>query len=205
MTPVGPKQELRALKSYVSELEKHFIRRYLTAPTLLAPSREESLNVAAYVVLVHGALENFIEGLALWVLDQTVTNWINGKAASRRTVAIALYHPPKKLDPAQNITTYDNIRLALAAENQTQSNTIRDNNGIALKHVRELFYPLGVDVPNDPVLTASIDMIVSMRHHWAHQSRFGTKIVKSAKDATIAVADCLQFAKQLTANVSAAR
>jgi hypothetical protein len=205
MIPAGPREELRALKAYASELEKHFIRRYLTAPTLSPPNREESLQVAAYVVLVHGALENFIEGLALWTLDRTVTNWTAGKATSRRTAAVLLYQPPPKIDSVQHVTTYENIRLALASANQTQSIAIRDNNGIALKHVRELFYPLGVDVPNDPVLTGSIDMIVTMRHQWAHQYRFGTKIVKSAKDAMIAVADCLEFAKQLAAEVSAAR
>ena len=64
MAAAGPKQELRLLKSYVSELETHFIRPYLAAPTLSAPSRKEDLHVAAYVVLVHGAFENFIEGLS---------------------------------------------------------------------------------------------------------------------------------------------
>ena len=205
MAAAGPKQELRLLKSYVSELETHFIRPYLAAPTLSAPSRKEDLHVAAYVVLVHGAFENFIEGLALWRLTQTVTGWTTGKRLSRGTAAILLHQTAPKLDAAKHVTTFNSIRTALDAAKQSLSNSIRDNNGIALKHVRDLFYPLGVDVPDDPILTASIDMIVSIRHQWAHQSRFGTKIVKSANDVTTAVADCLEFAKQLTVAVSSVR
>lgn len=205
MPATGPKKELKALIRYVSELESHFISPYLSSRTLAPPKRKESLQVAAYIVLVHGALENFIEGLALWVLSRVVTGWTNTRRTSRSTASILLFHPPPKLDASKHITAFDNLRDTLAAANSSQSTAIKDNNGIALKHVRELFYPLGVDVPNDPVLTASLDSVVSIRHQWAHQYRYGAKVIKSAQDAKTAVDDCLTFARKLSDASAAAR
>ena len=68
MTRTGPKAEFAALGRAITGLERHFLRGHLGAPTLVEPSPAEVLDVAAYVVLAHGALENFVEGLALWVL-----------------------------------------------------------------------------------------------------------------------------------------
>jgi hypothetical protein len=196
---------LSALKRYATELEVHFLSGFLTAPTLAAPSRKEALQVGAYIVLVHGAMENFIEGLALWILARIDDRWTNAKRANRCAASLLLYHPAPIVDGATQVTIYDNLRESIASANQTHSNAIYNNHGISLSHVRELFYPLGVDVPNDPTFTASLDMVISMRHHWAHQYRFGAKVVKSAQDAKTAVADCLNFAEQLSSAVASVR
>jgi hypothetical protein len=42
-----------------------FLAQYPPGTGLKQPSRAEELDVAAYLVLVHGALENFVEGLAI--------------------------------------------------------------------------------------------------------------------------------------------
>jgi hypothetical protein len=41
----------------------------------------------------------------------------------------------------------------------------------------------------DPVLTASLDLLITMRHQWAHQDRRRAKVVKSAKDAQTTVSE----------------
>ena len=65
MKKAGPKAELAALKRTVKELEAKFLAPYPPGKGLKQPNRAEELDVAAYIVLVHGALENFVEGLAL--------------------------------------------------------------------------------------------------------------------------------------------
>ena len=75
MKQTGPRAELLALRRYLTELETHFLARHLSPATLGPPKRAEILDVGAYVVLAHGAMENFIEGLALWVLKRLVDNW----------------------------------------------------------------------------------------------------------------------------------
>src|ERR1035438_6831776 len=108
----GPSIELNALVRSVREVETRFLKSHLGPPTLTTPSRKEILDVAAYVVLVHGALENFAEGLALWVLGRSVANWTKRKKTSRSTVSLLLYQkvPP---DDAPPVSVFDNIRTAL--------------------------------------------------------------------------------------------
>ena len=204
MTKSGPSSELKALTRSIKEIETRFLTPHLGPPTLTAPSRKEILDVAAYVVLVHGALENFAEGLALWVLGRSVGNWTVRKKTTRATVSLLLYQkaPP---DDAPSSSVFDNIRTALDESKVRMSKVVNDNHGVTLQHLRTLFMPLGVNVPADPVLTASLDLLVTMRHQWAHQDRRRAKVIKSAKDAQNTVSDCVALAKKLSAEAAAVR
>ena len=200
----GPSVELKTLVRSVKEVETRFLTPHLGPPILTTPSRKEILDVAAYVLLVHGALENFAEGLALWVLGKSVGNWTKRKRTTRSTVSLLLYQKPPP-DDAAPLTVFDNIRTALDDAKTRVSKVVHDNHGITLDHLRTLFIPLGVNVPADPVLTASLDLLVTMRHQWAHQDRRRAKVVKSAKDAQTTVSDCLALAKKLSAEVKSVR
>lgn len=205
MSPSGPKAELRVLKKFVTTLERRFLTPYLPVGRLEAPAPDETLNVGAYIVLTHGALENFVEGLALWVLSKVVKKWTISKKATRSTASALLYQPVPPLDNPDITTIYDNLRESLNAANQSLSQTIQENNGITPRHLHVLFYPLGVDVPSDPLLIASLESVISMRHYWAHQYRYGASVVKSAADAKLAVGDCLVFAERLAREAVNAR
>ena len=200
----GPSIELRALVRSVKEIETRFLTPHLGPPTLSTPSPEEILDVAAYVVLVHGVLEDFAEGLALWVLGKTVTNWTRRKKATRSTASLLLYQkvPP---DDGPPLSVFDNIRTSLDGAKVRMSKVVNDNHGITLDHLRTLFIPLGVNVPSDPVLTASLELLVTMRHQWAHRDRRRAKVFKSAKDAQTTVSDCLDLATKLSAEVASVR
>ena len=163
------------------------------------------LDVAAVVVLTHGAVENFVEGLALWVLDQSVANWTARQRASRCIASLLLFQGSPAA-PDVPTTIFDNLRTSLAAAKETVSRAIHENNGISPRHLRGLFYPLGVDVPTDAVQTASLDLLVRIRHQWAHQFRFGgARVLKSARDIQVTIKDCIDFADGLRKNAAAAR
>lgn len=66
MTRKGPGEELKNLRRFIGEAERKFLTPHLQQVTLGTPSRDEELDVAAFVVLAHGAVENFIEGIGLW-------------------------------------------------------------------------------------------------------------------------------------------
>jgi len=204
MTRTGPKFELAALERAIRELENRFLRPHLGPPTLAMPARGEILDVAAYVVLVHGALENFVEGLALWVLNRSVANWTNKRRATRCTASLLLYRAAPD-DGSSQVSVFDNLRIALDLAKTAHSNAVHENNGVTPRHLRALFLPLGLNVPADPVLTASLDLVVTIRHQWAHQYRYGAKVVKSARDAQVAVGDCLAFAKRLAEEAAGLR
>jgi hypothetical protein len=204
MKRTGPKVELEALRRDVKEIESHFVLSHLGPPNLSTPKRKEILDVAAYVVLVHGALENFIEGLALWVVGRSVSSWTMQRRTTRSTASLLLYQAvPPDTEPVPSV--FDNLRNALEEAKESVSRSVYDNNGITPDHLRALFLPLGVNVPTDPVLTASLDLLVRMRHEWAHRYRFGAKVIKSASDAQTTVSDCLKLAEKLSAEAAAVR
>jgi hypothetical protein len=204
VTRSGPRAELRDFQRSVAEFEAHFLARYLRAPTLAPPSRDETLDVGAYVVLTHGALESFSEGLALWVLGKVVDNWTKKRRSSPSLAALLLHQAVPDLDSLPQ-RVFDKIRHQLSVAKAVHSRTINSNNGVNPQHLRALFGPLGVNVPDDPVLTASLETLVSMRHYWAHRSRFGALVVKSAQDARTVVADCLKLAELLSQTATEAR
>jgi len=205
MKKTGPKVELAALRRSLKKLHDHFVRSHLGLPSLQPPTTDEILDVAAYVVLVHGALENFIESLALWVVGHSVANWTKEKRTTRCTSSLLLYQAiPNDGGPIP--TVFDNIRLALDLAKDRVSKTVAENNGITPVHLRNLFLPLGLNVPSDPVLTASLELLVRMRHQWAHQYRFGAAIViRSAQDVQTTVSDCVTLVQRLSAEAAAMR
>lgn len=202
----GPKVELNRLRRLVKEAEDQFVKAHLGALKLSPPSRRETLDVAAYVVLIHGAFENFVEGLALWVLERSVNNWTMKKRTTRSTASLLLYEdvPPDE-SAGQRPSVYDNIRNSLDLAKKRVSSAVQSNNGITVEHLRALFLPLGVNVPDDPILTASLDLLVKLRHQWAHQYRHAAVVTRSADDARTTVSDCLTLAQKLSAEVTALR
>jgi hypothetical protein len=196
MAASGPKREFRALAGFTKELVGRYLQPHLGAATLGTPSRKEELDVAAFAVLLHGAMENFAEGLSIWILGKVEKNWLK-KRVSRSTVCLLLdaKFPIDHETETRNI--FNLIRDALALAKSSHSTVVEKNNGIAVKHLRSLFVPLGVDVPTDPILVGSLDTLVKMRHTWAHQYRFGAKTVRSAVDAEKVADDCLRLAERL--------
>jgi hypothetical protein len=205
MNKTGPATELGNLKRAVAEIEQRFLSAHLaTGPTLKAPTRREQLDVAAYVVLAHGALEYFVEGVALWVLTRSVARWTTHKRVTRATASILLSMSPPTA-PNGPEAVFDTLRKALDEAKTNISRVISNNNGISTRHLRSLFYPLGVDVPDDPVLVGSLDLVITIRHEWAHRGRFGAKVTKSAQDVHTAVTDCLTLAEKLAKAASSVK
>jgi hypothetical protein len=202
MKRTGPNIEFASLVRTVREVEDRFVVSHLGPSKLGAPSRAEILDVAAYVVLVHGALENFVEGLASWLLARSVANWVTHKRTTPCTASLLLYQKAPD-DDGSISSVFDNIRLSLDSAKDRVSKEIRENNGVAPKHLRALFLPLGVSVPTDPILIGSLDLLVKLRHQWAHQYRHGAQVMKSARDVQTTVSDCIALAKKLSAEAAA--
>jgi len=191
------------LQQFVRELERRYLNPHMTL-SLAPPSRAEQLDVAAFVVLTHGAMENFIEGLTIWMTGRVVKNWMQ-KRVTRSTAAL-LFRATCKIDEDTNTkSTFDVIRIALDEAKADRSTAVHDNNGVELKHMRRLLAPLGVDIPDDPLLVASLDNLVLMRHQWAHQNRFGAQTPRSAVDVKKTADDCLALAKQLSSRIGTLR
>jgi hypothetical protein len=201
----GPRAELQALRRFIGEAEAKFLRPHLPTSTLGTPSREELLDVAAFVVLAHGALENFIEGVGLWALESLESSWVMRRRTSRCVTSLLLYQSVPSDHSNQVLSVFDNLRLAIADAKSAASRQIEQNNGIGMRQLRTLFRPLGIDVPEDPQLTGSFELLISMRHQWAHQYRYGATVVKFASDVKKTTDDCLALAQKLANQARLAR
>jgi hypothetical protein len=205
MPNAGPKIELRRLEAFFEEVEARYLKPHVSSNTFDPPSRGEQLDVAAFVVLIHGAFENFIEGLTIWMASRIESNWIKRRRVSRSTAAL-LFHAKCNVDYESDArTAFDMLRGALASAQVERSAAVKANNGTATAHLRSLLVPLGVDIPNDPVLVASLEALVAMRHEWAHQYRFGVRTPRGARDVKQTADDCLGLARQLAANIGRMR
>lgn len=205
MSRPGPRQELQALKVFLAKIERQFLAKHLGKSSLGTPSEAESLDVAAYVVLAHGAFENFAEGVGLWTVGRVRHNWQMQKRTTRATASLLLHLGRNPPADDESRTVYDTLRLALDDAKSVYSQDIGLNHGVELRHLRSVFRRLGVDVPEDPTLVASLDLLVKMRHQWAHQYRFSAKTLKTAADVRTTVGDCLKLASELVANVGKVR
>jgi hypothetical protein len=200
--------EYASLKRFISEIEAKFLQPHLGSPTLAPPSRNESLDVAAFVVLAHGAIENFVEGLALWLVSRLEHGLIYRKRISRATAALLLSQEKPSHNYEDKYTAFNDLRDAVQLAKSDVSRRIEQNHGIAPRHLRAIFRPLGVNVTDDPILIGSLDLLVSIRHHWAHQyryARFPVKVHRSANDVQKTASDCLQVAQKLAKEAAQVR
>lgn len=161
--------------------------------------------MAAFVVLVHGAIENFAEGLTIWIAKRVEADWMKKRRVTRSTASVLLSAKCTIDYGVSTSSVFDNLRLALRDANSERSSAAEKNHGIAPEHLRRLLVPLGVDIPSDPILIGSLNTLVSMRHEWAHQYRFGAKNLKGAQDVKKTTDDCLVLAGKLSAGASALR
>jgi hypothetical protein len=200
----GPTSELRQLKRFKREAERQFLTPHLSPASIAPPSRPEELAVAAFVVLLHGAVENFAEGLCLWVTSRVEEAWVSASPrVSKATAAVLLSTEVASSDVPS--TLFDRIRLALSQAQSVASTRAEKNHGIAQKDLRALLEPVGISLPNDPARLASLDLLVSIRHQWAHQYRFGAKKLKSALDIVGVADDCVYIAEELARSARALR
>lgn len=141
----------------------------------------------------------------LWALESIEHNWIMHKRASRSLASLFLYEGALGDDCETQFSVFDNIRNSIANAKSSTSIRIEKNNGIATRNLRALFRPLGIDVPEDPQLTGSLELLVSLRHQWAHQYRYGAKVAKFASDIKNTSDDCLILAERLAKGAKSVR
>ncbi len=205
MASKGPGLELIRLRKAIADLEATFLLQQLAPPPLSVPSRSDQLATTAFLVMAHAAFEYFAENVAQWALGRIVDSWTMKQRIGRGTATLLLYRGEREL-PETDESVFDQVRLALDNGKQTLSKLLhKENNGVSQKHLRALFYSVGIEVPTDPVLVSSLQRLVTARHEGAHGKVFGATVVMSAQDAKIVVEDCLKLAEKLVTSAKASR
>ena len=196
MSLTKPKLSWKRLVKHLDQLEKRFVAGNLN---LLRVTARAKLELDAYVVLSHAEFEQFYEDLAKWRLHRIVEQWIHKGKASGATMALVLAYNAD-IDRAGEQANFDRVRLRLQVAKREHSRLIHDNHGTGIDYLWRLFCPLGVDIPSDVALRASLEGFVKLRGERAHKNRLGATIQKSPADLRVIVGDCLKMAQRILEN-----
>ena len=181
---------LRLTKN-LKQLQKKFIAQFLPANPTTLPIQYQ-LDVQAYCLLAHAAIEEYVEQVALALADETITSWSKGARPNRTLVSlVAFYDEESSIEDDKVLTTtkcFDRIRHLLKSLHKKYSQDVQDNHGVSVKYLRRILYPVAIDISDDPKLQNSLRTLALERGSYAHKSTI--KKVLSPEDAATCVQDC---------------
>ena len=200
----SPKTLLNQLRNAIAECAQVFDVKSLAALQKQGADRHpmQEIKTRAYLVLVHAAFEDFFEQLADLVADKALENWAGSKK-SVPACAILYFSGPDREDFDKMEPRFtDRGRKAVAAGiAQHKQRFIERNNGISMRHLRALYFPLGVDLPDDFKSSSAIDELRVIRGDAAHRMRTGLSDLKPMRDWLDVVDDCVVFCELLVKSV----
>src|SRR6266496_4836232 len=184
------------LNKIIVDLENKFINPYLpTDPNI--PPAAYSLDVKAYCVLSHAALEEYFERIARKVLENFVVAIYDRRRKIDRGILMLIRSHADTIKFADETKeTIHYLRELSETVNKRFSNYIHNNHGISAKeYLANLMLPLGIDIPRDPILLNSLDQLAKERGEYAH---LGTvQKILSPEDAKAYVHDCLILSEKI--------
>jgi hypothetical protein len=172
------------LQDYITELERKFVSNILST----ASPESYELDVRAYCILAHAALEEYFEQIALTVMDRSIQNWLQPMPVINDTLLTLLAYSDEKID--YEGSPFQNVKTILEKGRQTLSYEISfHNHGISNKHLSKILLPVSLQISDDVNLQNSLNKLVEQRGTFAHKGRI--KNVLSPEDAKKYVSDCL--------------
>ena len=131
-----------------NELKKAFLPKQLSPTGNYSDLTYE--RVAAYILLIHAALEYYFEQVALSIAKDSMTKWNTEKKATKTVVALISYSPikhsaiPETTNDQRAVQDLD-FRVKEAYTNY--NNYIRSqNHGIKETNILSIFLPIGLTI-----------------------------------------------------------
>jgi hypothetical protein len=181
-----------ALSEYIKELAEKFVNHFLPADPATPPDAY-TLDVRAYCLLAHAAFEEFIEAVALEVLERAANHWLLHRTVSDVLLTLLCWHGSAlKIDTNEGSAetkNFDYLRPIIEDAKATFSLVIHNNHGISILHLRSLLTPLAIDIKQDAGLLNSLKQLTEGRGLYAHRGK--VKSVLAPEDAKNYVDDCL--------------
>ncbi len=189
-------QRFAELSRRVHDYRSKFIDPFIPANPEIGPEKYE-LDVKAFCLLSHAALEEFFEKIALLVMQHSVDSWVMMKKLTDTALMLigryGLKYELSEEDEANEISVYTHVRLMLDQAQRRFSKDVYDNHGASPKYLRAILVPIGIDFMPDTNAANSLTQLAKQRGLYAHRGLAHS--VLSPEDALKYVEDCLEFAK----------
>jgi hypothetical protein len=186
------------LLARVCELEDRFIQPFLPVDPLLPPSAYE-LDVRAYCVLCHAALEEFVEKVVMYMMTEAVDGWLATRDVTDTLLTLVGYYrleiTIEEEEDQPQARVFDLLRKMLAKAKKNFSGEVSINHGVSLKYLRKLLIPVALDVPDNAIWLNSLAQLAKERGAYAHSGQLSK--VLAPEDAQTYVFDCLLLCDEI--------
>jgi hypothetical protein len=184
-----------SLKDEVASLEQRFLKRHLRAKKFKRPGTYK-LDVKAYAVLSHAALEQAFEDLAEQVADSALRQYKNYRTVSAPLLSMLSFVgsplPVKTEEKTLTLHPYeDHLESLNGSARIFKDSTIQRNQGMSCKYLARLLIPIGVASQPDVDELDAINQLKDYRGDFAH--RFQARLVIEPKVAAQLVGFCVQY------------
>jgi RiboL-PSP-HEPN len=180
------------LKTYVNDLAVKFIDNYLPAKPEITPDIYAH-DVKAYCILAHAAFEEFIEGVALGLMDYATQRWQFQRRMSDVILALLCRHGEKlEIDndeTSTGIKPFDYLRPLVENAKTSFSKEIHKNHGVSILYLRNMLIPVAIEISQDLNQLNSLKQLSDGRGTYAHKGL--VKSVMAPEDAKRYVKDVL--------------
>jgi hypothetical protein len=187
-----------ALVGYIAKLEARFVAIHIPTNPSDTPDKYE-LDVRAYCVLAHAAFEDFVERVALRVVNSAYDAWLT-KRQINNVLLLLLAWSGQKLkidddDKNPETTCFDYLRPILEEAKDAFARAIHNNHGVSKLYLRELLTPASINLSNDPNWQNALGKLAEGRGEYAHKGT--VKKVMSPEDSKKHVNDVLALCKDI--------
>jgi hypothetical protein len=166
--------------------------RLKTKPTMRVERYE--VFIRAYCLLVHAGIEEFVEEIAIKLLEETVQKW-NGQQQANKITVLLLGEKRDQLTSKkrEKILSDKHLTGLLSQARIAVEKDIRKNHGIKLENLYELFGPLGIEIDDsNPDWMSSLTNLANLRGEMAHKARIMTNL-RPPNDYKEWVMNCLKL------------
>jgi hypothetical protein len=188
-SPPGASRRLAESLDEIQQLEGTFI--HLQTPAVYSTAEHD--HARAFVVLAHGVLEDYLEGICLEVVDAPLSAFKQDSRARTALLSLLTYRNVREAPPAALAKGPWHVREALKESRDHLRKRAADNNGIKEKDVLALLLPVGLKESDfDAAWLAAMNELGGLRGNVVHRGRRpGAMTPVTPDDAQKAVARVL--------------
>lgn len=158
------------LKDEIESLKGKYITKFIPAKPEDTPEVFEH-DVKSFCILAHAGFEEFLELVSEAILGGIAKDFLERKL-SLATVSLLLTYGEKisftddESKPAQSC--FDSIRISIDECKRKHAEALRENHGFAVKYMRRMLLPVGLNAPTDDVKLGSVRKLADARGSFAH-------------------------------------
>ncbi|WP_158858876.1 HEPN domain-containing protein [Lunatibacter salilacus] len=194
------------VNDYLEKIEEKFLKAHLENP--LSTPDDYNLDVKSYCILCHAAFEEFVELIALQVMNKSIKLYTIELKLTKPLISLMhfksshanyLESNTETLSVETIETIYDYNRVKLDEIKSSFSKEVFNNHGVSLKYLRKLLMPVSVDIPKDVNWSNSLEKLANERGAYAHKFLEKGRVKQSIEpeEAKIIVSDCLSLCLEI--------